>query len=91
MAGINSLRGLRNINLTSVKETVKRTAALTLLLSTVACSQSARSDSFIIWAPLLCIFGPSVVGAIIGGLYEHFFDPPVNHKSESDKDIYHQQ
>lgn len=39
MAGINSLKGLRNVNLTSVKEGVKRSAALTLLLSTVACSQ----------------------------------------------------
>ena len=38
MASINSLNYLKNINLSSVKETAKRTAALTLLLSTVACS-----------------------------------------------------
>jgi hypothetical protein len=33
-----------------------------------ACSQSEKSNSFIIWAPLLCIFGPSVVGAVIVGI-----------------------
>jgi len=101
MAGINSLKGLRNVNLTSVKEGAKRSAALTLLLSTVACNQNLMGgDSIIIWGPLLFIFGPSVVIGIIAGIYEHFFDPPSDEGSSSpvkfnsvgdNNDIYHQQ
>ncbi len=76
MAGINSLKGLRNVNLTSVKEGAKRSAALTLLLSTVACTQDERSALFFLGGGFLCIFGPGIVLALIGGIYEKFFDPP---------------
>ena len=54
MAGINSLKGLRNVNLTSIKEGAKKTAALTLLLSTVACTQS-DVDNYAPLVPLVCI------------------------------------
>jgi hypothetical protein len=100
MAGINSLKGLRNVNLTSVKEGAKRSAALTLLLSTVACTQDEGNALFIFGGGFLFIFGPSIVLSVIAGIYEHFFDPhvPVDpqdkyEQSLRDKDdhMYYQQ
>ncbi|MEK7177515.1 MAG: hypothetical protein AAB705_01670 [Patescibacteria group bacterium] len=71
MAGINGLNRLRNINLSSVKETAKRTAAVTLLLSMTALTACSASNNFerigdgiqyLIW-DILCI--PSLCGMAV--------------------------
>ncbi len=56
MAGINSLNYLKNINLSSVKETAKKTAAVTLLLSTAACSWNDTSKGMV-----GCLVPPAVL------------------------------
>ena len=71
MADRINLNRLKNINLFSVKEIAKKTAAITLLLSTVACSQ-ATSDFIsnnICWLGPLVFFGGAYVVLGIASLF----------------------
>lgn len=66
MAGVNSLNRLKNTNLSSVKETAKKTAVLTLLLSTVACNigNVVGNDT---WVYALCCV-PLLIITVVGSV-----------------------
>lgn len=86
MAGINSLKGLRNVNLTSIKEGAKKTAALTLLLSMTACTQNELANASL---ALLCIlpFAIPLLGPIIGMLFiREKKEPPAKYAWSDESD-----
>ena len=70
MADRINLNRLRNINFAPNKNVAKTTAAMTLLLSTVACNSKEIGrffDSNACWIiPLSCYGGAIIVGGILG-------------------------
>lgn len=87
MADRINLNRLKNINFSSVKEGAKKTAALTLLLSTVACSsyQGDYSEFSCCVIPL-CAYGLLCALAIIPNVIENR-NRPKSPKSGSGGDI----
>jgi hypothetical protein len=80
MAGINSLKRLRNVNLTSIKEGVKKSAALTLLLSTTACNINGIFGDEILnfFGGLLCCMGLLVPASLVVGLIGSQLDQKIH-------------
>lgn len=77
MACPNNLNVLKTINHLSPKEIAKQTVALTLLLSTIACSRIGGSSGLeCFYIPVLVYFGLLWLPGIIINIYEHFNPPP---------------